>query len=67
MQLGLRTILLIAAVVLFVLAWLINDSWVDLVALGLTAFAASFLVDALGMGDRTFGSPSGGTSGPTGT
>lgn len=59
MQFGLRTILLIATVVLFVLAWLIDDSWTDLIALGLTAFAGSFLVDALGMGDRTFGSSSG--------
>jgi hypothetical protein len=64
MQFGLRTILLIAAVVLFVLAWLIDDSWTDLIALGLVAFAGSFLVDALGMGDRTFRSPSG-TTGTT--
>jgi uncharacterized membrane protein YgdD (TMEM256/DUF423 family) len=63
MQFGLRTILLIAAVALFVLAWLINDSYADLLALGLVAFAGSFLVDALGMGDRTFGSSSGGTTG----
>jgi hypothetical protein len=64
MQLGLRTILLIVAVVLFVLAWLINDSYGDLIALGLTAFAGSFLVDALGLGERTFGTSSGGTTGP---
>jgi hypothetical protein len=64
MQFGLRTILLIAAVVLFVLAWLIDDSWTDLIALGLVAFAGSFLVDALGLGERTFGTSSGGTTGP---
>lgn len=61
MKFGLRTILMIAAVALFVLAWLIDDSWADLVALGLAAFAGSFLVEALGLGDRTFGTSSGGT------
>jgi hypothetical protein len=63
MEFGLRTILLIVAVVLFVLAWLINDSYGDLIALGLTAFAGSFLVDALGLGERTFSTSSGGTTG----
>jgi hypothetical protein len=60
MKFGLRTILMLAAVVLFLLAWLINDSYTDLLALGLAAFAGSFLVEALGWADRTFG-PSGGT------
>jgi hypothetical protein len=55
MQFGLRTILLLVAVVLFILAWLIEDNYTDLLALGLAAFAGGFLVEALGWGERTFG------------
>jgi hypothetical protein len=55
MNLGVRTILLIVAVVLFVLAVLIDDNWTDFVGLGLAAFAGAFLSDALGWGDRSFG------------
>ena len=55
MNFGLRTILLLAAVVLFVLALLMDDNWTDLVALGLAAFAGAFLSDALGYADRSFG------------
>ena len=55
MNLGLRTILLLAAVVLFVIAVFSDENWSDLVALGLAAFAGAFLSDALGYADRTFG------------
>ena len=55
MNFGLRTILLLAAVVLFVIAVFTDENWSDLVALGLAAFAGAFLSDALGYADRTFG------------
>lgn len=55
MSFGLRTILLLAAVVLFVIAIFTDDNWSDLVALGLAAFAGAFLADALGWADRSFG------------
>ncbi|HVM69947.1 MAG TPA: hypothetical protein VM204_08970 [Gaiellaceae bacterium] len=55
MNFGVRTILLLAAVVLFVLALLMDDNWTDMVALGLAAFAGAFLSDALGYADRSFG------------
>jgi hypothetical protein len=61
MNLGLRTILLLAAVVLFVLA-VFTDNPSDLWSLGLAAFAGAFLSDALGFAERTFG-----TSGSSGT
>lgn len=57
MKYGLRTLLLLAAVVLFVIALFSDENWSDLVALGLAATAASFVVDDLGLaipgGDRT--------------
>jgi hypothetical protein len=56
MNMGLRTILLLVAVVLFVLAWLVDDNFTDFLTLGLAAFAGAFLSDALGFADRTFGS-----------
>ena len=59
MNLGLRTILLLAAVVLFVIAVFSDENWPDLVALGLAAFAGAFLTDALGWADRTFNSTRG--------
>ncbi len=55
MQFGLRTILLLVAVVLFVIALFSNENFSDLLALGLAAFAGAFLADALGWGERTFG------------
>ena len=50
MRFGLRSILLLVAIVLFVLAVISGDNWADLVALGLAAFAAAFVVDDLGIG-----------------
>jgi hypothetical protein len=55
MSFGVRTILLLAAVVLFVIAMFSNENFADLLALGLAAFAGAFLADALGWADRTFG------------
>ena len=43
MNLGLRTILLLVAVVLFVIALFSNENFSDLLALGLAAFAGAFL------------------------
>jgi hypothetical protein len=56
MNFGLRTILLLVAVVLFVIGVFSDENWADVVALGLAAFAGAFLSDALGYADRTFGS-----------
>jgi hypothetical protein len=52
MNITVRTILLAAAVVLFVLALLMDDNWSDFVAIGLAAFAGAYLVDDLGVGGR---------------
>ena len=55
MNLGLRTILLLAAVVLFVISVFADDPS-NLWAWGLAAFAGAFLSEAMGMADRTFNS-----------
>ena len=55
MNFGLGAILLLVAVVLFVLAAFTDDNYQDLLALGLAAFAGSFLAGSLGWADRTFG------------
>ena len=55
MSLGLRTILLLVAVVFFVLAVFSDTRWPDMIGIGLAAFAGAFLSDALGYADRTFG------------
>ncbi len=59
MNFGVRTILLLAAVVLFVLCVFSEENYADLLALGLAAFAGAFLSDALGWADRTFGTSTG--------
>lgn len=48
--LGLRGLLLIVAIILFVVAVFSDTNWSDLVAWGLAAFAASFLVGDLNVG-----------------
>lgn len=58
MNLGVRTILLLAAVVLFVIAVFSTENYGDLLALGLAAFAGAFLSDAMGWADRTIGGSS---------
>ena len=50
MNIGLRTLLVIVAVVLFVIAVFSDTHWTDLVAWGLAAFAASFIVGDRGLG-----------------
>jgi hypothetical protein len=55
MKMGLGSILCIAAVVLFVIAFLSDDNYGDMLALGLAAFAASFVVDTLGLGKGRMG------------
>ena len=50
MKLGLGSILCVVAVILFVFAFLSDDNYADMLALGLAAFAASFVVDTLGIG-----------------
>ncbi len=49
MNVSLRALLLIGAIVLFVLAILLEEK-TTLLALGLAAFAGAFLVDDLGIG-----------------
>jgi hypothetical protein len=51
-NLGVRSILILVAVVLFLLAWLSDERYADLLALGLAAFAASFVVDDLPIGGK---------------
>lgn len=65
MNLGLRTILLLVAVVLFVVAVFSDKNWSDLVALGLAAFAGAFLSDAMGWADRSFNNTRGNRSDTT--
>jgi membrane protein DedA with SNARE-associated domain len=57
MTFGLRTILLLVAVVLFIIGIFAEEHYADILTLGLAAFAGAFLSDALGWADRTFGSP----------
>ena len=57
MNLGLRTILLLVATVLFIIAVFTDTNWPEFIALGLGAFALAFATDALGWADRTFGTP----------
>lgn len=52
MNLGLRAILLIVAIILFVLAAVTDASAADLLAFGLACLAAAFVVDELGIGTR---------------
>ena len=56
MNLGVRTILLLVAVVLFVLGIFMDvNNFDEMLFLGLAAFAGAFLSDALGYADRSFG------------
>ena len=59
MNLGLRTILLLVATVLFIIAVFTDERYADLLALGLAAFAFAFVTDALGWADRTFNTTTG--------
>ena len=55
MNFGVRTILLLVAVVFFVLAVFSDTRWPDMIGLGLATFAGAFLSDALGLADRQVG------------
>ena len=55
MTFGVRTLLLLVAVIFFVLG-AIGDAGSDWIAWGLAAFAAAFLVTEAGW-DRSFGGP----------
>jgi hypothetical protein len=55
MRVGLRSILLIVAIVLFVVAMLRETNASDLIALGLAVFAGAFLIGDLGLGGRMRG------------
>ena len=57
MALGLRTILLIAAVAIFVIAIFVDDPS-DWLLIGLACTAGAFLAESLGWADRTMGSMS---------
>jgi hypothetical protein len=57
---GLRSLLLIAATLLFLFAVFSNDNWRDLVAWGLAVFAFSFVLSDLGW-DRRYGTGSSST------
>ncbi len=52
MNLGLRAILLVVAIILFVLAALMDTNTGDLLAFGLACLAAALVVDELGIGTR---------------
>jgi hypothetical protein len=59
MNFGLRTILLLVATVLFIIAVFSDGAnWTEWISLGLAAFAFAFVTDALGWADRTFGTTS---------
>ena len=50
MNIGLNTLLLILAIILFVLAALSDSNWNDYVAWGLASFAAGHVIGDLGIG-----------------
>jgi uncharacterized membrane protein YgdD (TMEM256/DUF423 family) len=54
-RVGLRQILLIAAVVLFAIAAITDSSSIDYLAIGLACFAGALVVDELGFGRRALG------------
>jgi predicted cobalt transporter CbtA len=51
MNFGIRSILLIVAIILFVVAVFSDTNWSDLVAWGLAAFAASVLAGDTNLGN----------------
>lgn len=58
MNFGLRTLLLIAATLLFLFAVFSDSNWSDLMAWGLALFAFSFVLGDLGW-DRRYGTGTG--------
>ena len=59
MTLGLRAILLAAAVVCFIIAIFATTHYPDWLAIGLACTAGAWLADSLGWADRTVGSMAG--------
>jgi hypothetical protein len=57
MSLGIRTLLLVLSVVLFILAALSDTNWPDFIACGLAAFAAAHAVSELGFDRPLTGAP----------
>ena len=56
MRISFRLVALVVAVILFLVAAFIDeDNWSDMVALGLAVFAAAFLADELGLDTRARG------------
>jgi hypothetical protein len=55
MTLGLRAVLLIVAVILFVIGALSDEGQADLIAFGLACVAGALLVEELGLGRGRFG------------
>jgi hypothetical protein len=53
MRLGLRTLLLVLAVILFIVSALTEENRFDFMAFGLAVFAASFVVEDVVGGFRT--------------
>ena len=49
MTIGLRGLLLVLAMILFIVAALDNDNVTDLLAIGLAVFAGAFIVDETGV------------------
>ena len=58
MTLGLRGLLLVVAIILFVIAAFSDANWSDLVAIGLACFAGALLVEELGVAGVRFGAAS---------
>ncbi len=59
MNLGLKVILCGVAIILFVIAVFSEESYPDLLALGLAALAAALAVEEAGLGRYTVGGPGG--------
>jgi hypothetical protein len=55
MTLGLRVLLLVAAIVCFVIAIFSDTNWPDWIAIGLALTTGAVLARDLGWADRTFG------------
>ena len=52
MNIGLRGLLLLPATILFIVAALNDDNFIDLVLVGLAVFALAFVVEETGFGRR---------------
>jgi hypothetical protein len=55
MTLGLRTLMMLLATILFIVAALNDSHWPDLVAIGLALFVGAFVVEEAGVAARLTG------------